>query len=126
MADTAPGSSGLFASLRELTDTFLAILQNRIELFALEARAEKERIGVILIGSVILLMMVFMSLLVVTALFLAAFWEQRVWVLLAFSVIYLGSSVLIVLMIQRRVKAPLFGETLDQLRRDRLWLMHRK
>jgi uncharacterized membrane protein YqjE len=123
MAETAPTSPGLFASLRGLFDTFLAIVQNRVQLFALEARAERERIVSVLIGSVIVLMTAFMSMLVITAFFLVAFWEQRVWVLLAFSILYLTIMVVTALTIQRKVKAPLFGETIAQLKKDRQCLM---
>ncbi|HZM05367.1 MAG TPA: phage holin family protein [Candidatus Saccharimonadales bacterium] len=126
MADSAPADSGLFASLRGLAGTFWAIVQNRVELFALEARAERTRLATILIGSVILLMTAFVCMLIIPALFLAAFWEERVWVLLAFSILYLAIMVVAALIIRRRTQEPIFGETITQLKKDQQWLMRRK
>ena len=126
MSDSAPADTGLFASLRGLASTFLAIVRNRVELFALEARAERSRIVTVLIGSVILLMTAFVSMLILPALFLAAFWEERVWVLLVFTVLYLGTMTAAGLIIRQKIKEPLFGETIDQLKKDQQWLMRRK
>jgi uncharacterized membrane protein YqjE len=126
MPDSNPARPNLIASLKGLADTFVAILQNRLQLFAFEARQEMARATTIAVAGIVLLMLAFMSLLVITALFLAAFWEERVWVLLAFSIIYLGGVAAAGLLIKRRLQPPIFGETIAQLKKDRQCLLHPK
>src|SRR5947208_608322 len=44
MSPTEPPAGGVFDSLRRLCDGSLALLQNRLELFAVEAQEEKARL----------------------------------------------------------------------------------
>lgn len=106
-------------------DTFLAIVQNRLELITLEIREEKSRAISLVIWAALLILLSFMAMVVITFLLVVAFWEQAIWVLAGFSIFYLASAVLVWAMIRSRLKAPIFGETINQIRKDREWLSRR-
>jgi uncharacterized membrane protein YqjE len=101
-------------------------VQNRLELITLELREEKSRAISLVIWAALLIFLSFMSMIVITFLFVVAFWEQAIWVLAGFGVFYLASALIAVAMIRSRLKAPLFGETIYQLKKDREWLLSRK
>jgi uncharacterized membrane protein YqjE len=121
MADSSP-RGGLFASLRGLAVTGLALLQNRLELLAVEIQEEKARtVGLIVysIGAVLLL--------VAGAIFLAVFvtvllWDSnRLLALGVFSTLFLGGGFICLLAARRLSQAPsgLFAGSLAELAKDR-------
>jgi uncharacterized membrane protein YqjE len=115
-------SIGFFGSLRRIGETLLAIVQSRLELISHEWREEKTRAVSIAIWGALMVFMAFMSMIAVTFLFVFVFWDQAVWVLLGFSIFYLGGAALALFVIRSRLKAPLFAETISQLKKDRSWL----
>lgn len=117
---TAP--TGFFGAVRSLFGNLVAIIQNRFELLTLELREEKERVVGIAIWGGVMAVCAFMALITLSFLLVVAFWDQAVWVLLGLTVAYLVTALIAYLMVRLRVKEPLFGETINQLKKDREWL----
>jgi uncharacterized membrane protein YqjE len=113
---------GLFASLRGLAATGLALLQNRLELLAVELQEEKTRTvslatysvaAVILLGAGAVFLAVFVTVLL---------WESnRLLALGVFSTIFIGSGLVCLLAARRLASAPsgLFVGSLAELAKDR-------
>lgn len=118
---------GLFGSIRRLGETFLGILQNRLELAAVELKEEKSRIlSVFILGGAILFLGV-LGLVALTFTAIAAFWDQRVIVSAAFGAFYLLAAFVCLAMIKKKIKNPVpFAETVNQLKKDREWLKQRR
>jgi uncharacterized membrane protein YqjE len=121
MADSS-SRGGLFASLRGLAATGLALLQNRLELLVVEIQEEKARtVGLIVysIGAVLLLG--------AGAMFLAVFitvllWDSnRLLALGIFTTLFLGGGLICLLAAQRLARTPsgLFASSLAELAQDR-------
>jgi uncharacterized membrane protein YqjE len=121
MADSS-SRSGLFASLRGLAATGLALLQTRLELLAVEIQEEKARtLGLVAYGIAAVL------LLGAGAIFLAVFvtvllWESnRLLALGVFAALFLGSGFICLVTARRLVTRPssLFVASLAELVKDR-------
>ena len=67
---------GLFASLRQLLGTALALAQVRLELLGTEVELEKRRILAGLFWAALALMMLGLGLLLLTGFILLLFWED--------------------------------------------------
>lgn len=121
MADPAT-RGGLFASLRGLAATGLALLQTRLELLAVEIQEEQARtVGLIAYSIATVL------LLGAGAIFLAVFvtvllWDSnRLLALGVFSTLFLGGGVFCLLAVRRLAATPssLFVGSLAELAKDR-------
>jgi uncharacterized membrane protein YqjE len=121
MADSS-SRGGLFASLRGLAVTGLALLQNRLELLAVEIQEEKARtVGLIAYSIAAVLM------LGVGAMFLAVFvtvllWDSnRLLALGVFSALFLGGGLVCLFAARRLATTPssLFVASLAELAKDR-------
>ena len=121
MADSST-RGGLFASLRGLAATGLGLLQNRLELLAVEIQEERTRslsLAAYSVAAVILLG--------AGAIFLAAFitvllWESnRLLALGVFSTLFLGGGIGCALAARALARKPsgLFAGSLAELARDR-------
>jgi len=121
-----PGALGIFGSVQRLIETLLAIAQNRLELASVELREEKTRAVSILIWAGLLIFLSFMAMIALTFLAVVAFWDQAVWVLAGFSAFYLIGGLVAWLSIKAKLKTPPFPETINQLKKDREWLLSRK
>jgi uncharacterized membrane protein YqjE len=119
----------LFDSLRRLLDSGLGLVQNRLELFALEFREEKARVTFLLFWTAAAAVFGLMALLLITA--TIVMWvppQTRIWVLLGFSLLYLFGMIGAVLGVRHHLKhrPPPFATTLAELKKDRQWLGSRK
>lgn len=121
MADPS-SRGGLFASLRGLAATGLALLRNRLELLAVEIQEEKARtVGLIAYSIATVL------LLGAGAMFLAVFvtvllWDSnRLLALGVFATLFLGGGVVCLLAVRRLAATPssLFVASLAELAKDR-------
>jgi uncharacterized membrane protein YqjE len=118
----APSRGGLLASLRGLAATGLALLQNRLELLAVEVQEEKSRIAslaaysvaaVILLGAGAVFLAVFVTVLM---------WESnRLMALAVFSALFIGGGLICLLAARRLASMPsaLFAGSLAELAKDR-------
>lgn len=128
MEEPTEKSPGLFASLKRLGTTLLAIAQNRLELLLVEWEEERRRVVEALllimaaaVGALVTLMMVTFTLVVV-------FWEEhRVAVVLTLSLLYGVITILICLRLRRRLQNwPAFSDTLAEFKKDKACLDEKK
>ena len=114
------GREGLFASLKNLVATLLAIGKTRAELLVTELEEEKLRLMSLwarAIGAAFLLALGVVMFVCCIAL---AFWEQRVIVFGIFAVVFVGGGFLLVRSLQRQASQPskMFKASLSELEAD--------
>jgi uncharacterized membrane protein YqjE len=123
---TAPAaggrSSGLFASLRDLLATLLAIAHTRIELVTTELEEELHRVAEILAWAFVLIFFGGMTVLMLAFLIIVLWWEEHR--VLAASLTCLGfllitATAALVLRAKVRVRPKLLNATIEELKRDR-------
>jgi uncharacterized membrane protein YqjE len=120
---------GLFASARRFCDTILAIVHNRVELFAVELQEEKVRLLTLFIWAVAVMLLGMLALAVVTFTIVFLVPEgARGWVLLGFSIFYVLAFVGAVFGLRQQVKyrPPPFSGTISEIKKDRAWLNFRR
>jgi len=129
MAQNEPPPRGVFESLRGLCDTGLALLQNRVELFAVQIQEEKARLvrAVILAGAVVLLGNMAAVLGTATIVVLVDK-SAQVPVLIVLSLFYLLAALTAFLALRKQLRSgsPPFSDTVSELKKDRDWLNSRK
>jgi uncharacterized membrane protein YqjE len=126
IASIGTATSGMFGSLRRLLDTGIAILQNRIELAALELNEEKARLVSILVWAAAAIFLGIMTTIAIMFTVVMALWEHALWVLAGFSGLFLIGALVSVLALKSKFKGPApFAETVEQLKKDRQWLQTR-
>ena len=124
----SPPSGGLFASLRRLLETTLAIAHCRLDLFVVELKEERCRVVelVLLMCATILFGVMALTMVTFTVVFLL--WENaRAFVLVGFSVLYVVGAALGFWILRKRLKegeTP-FGDTINELKKDGEWLKSR-
>ncbi len=114
------GREGLFASLKNLVATLLAIGKTRAELLVTELEEEKFRLISLwarAIGAAFLLALGVVMLVCCIAL---AFWEQRVVVFGVFAALFVTGGLLLVRSLQRQASQPskMFKASLSELEAD--------
>lgn len=120
----------LFDTLRSLLDTLILGSLTRLELFSVEVREEVSRVIQLLILTAVAIFFSAIGLVIGTFTVIFAVWNNdtaRLAALIIFSFLYLGGAVWAGLTARVMLKSgdiP-FGETLNQLRKDREWLKHR-
>ena len=121
MSATGEPHHGVWASLRQVLATFLAIVQNRVELFAVELQEEKCRLMEALLCAAAVAAFGMMSLAMVTFTLITIFWEQgRLAVLVGLTLIYLAGTAWAWRALQVRLKSrSAFAGTLGELNQDR-------
>ena len=120
--ETETYSPGIVGSIRRLTETGLAIVQNRLELIAVEFREEKSRVISMFIWGAALVFMGFQALTAIMLTLAALFRDQAVYVFGGFSAFYLIGSIAAVFLLKSKLKTPPFSETIAQLKKDRQWV----
>ncbi len=121
MNEDAHKPGGLFASVRRILEGGLAILQNRVELFAVELRQEKCRLVEAIIWAAAVVALGIMTLTLLAFSVIILFWEEaRVAAVLGLSGLYLLGT----LLAWRRLRAKLadpsaFSGTVSEMRKDR-------
>lgn len=121
MIDLWENAGGILASVRKILDGGLALVQNRVELLAVEVRQEKCRLveAIMLASAVVALGM--MTLTLVTFLLVTLFWDNgRVAVLVILSLLYLLAALIAWRGLRARLKdASAFSGTLEEIKKDR-------
>ena len=116
--------AGVFASLRRLINTVLAIAQNRLELFLVELREERWRLIHVLLLTGAVLIFAAMTLMVATiTLVIICLEAKRVDLLVGLILLYLAATVICFWRLRVWLKnwAP-FSATLDELKKDKACL----
>ena len=114
------GREGLFASLKNLVATLIAIGKTRAELLVTELEEEKFRLMSLwakAIGAAFLLALGVVMFVCCIAL---AFWEQRVVVFGVFAFLFVGGGLLLLSSLKRQASQPskMFKASLSELEAD--------
>jgi uncharacterized membrane protein YqjE len=129
MSGNQPPSVGIFESLRRVCTAGLGLLQNRVELFAVELQQQKEQVVRLLVLAAAAILFANTALLVVTAAIVFLVGESaRTAALIALAVIYVLAALGAFLMLRKELRSapPPFNGTVSELRKDREWLTARK
>ncbi|MEO7299658.1 MAG: phage holin family protein [Verrucomicrobiota bacterium] len=114
-----PEGSGLFGSVKRFLKTTLAVLQSRLELFTIELKELRGRALGLVAWGFTLVFLAFMILVAIMATVVFALWEQALPVLMGFSGFFLVAAIGSFLMAKNQLSKIPFGETVEQLRKDR-------
>jgi len=120
--------SGWTAASRRVASNAVGLVQNRIELFALELREEKNQAVGVLIWVCTAVLCGLMALVAITAtviLFVPE--DKRGYAAGGFALLYLGLAVFAYLRARARMKHedPPFSATIDEFRKDQEWLQRK-
>jgi uncharacterized membrane protein YqjE len=116
-------STGLGDLLGRVGSTAARALSTRVELAALEWQEERLRLREILIWSVTAFLLGGMGVLLLTAFIILLFPEgARVYVTAALAVLYFCGAAGAWFGLKAGLKREPFAETIDQVKKDRLWL----
>jgi uncharacterized membrane protein YqjE len=113
---------GLFASLRRLIDSALALVQNRFEVFTVELQEEKIRLVDLLLRAVVVVVLGFMTLIAATALVVVWFWDSSPVAALAIVTLLYGLTAAgMGYSLKQRLQnnPPPFAGTLAEFKKDR-------
>ena len=117
--ETAEGVSTAGA-LRRLSETFLSVLHNRLELLTLELKEEKHwAVGTLIAASLAasFAILSIVAILVTVAFVMPA--EARPWVMVGISVLMVGGLVACILHLKARLnRPPALADTLAELKKD--------
>lgn len=126
MTDGTPGGeasrAGLFASLKGLFGTSLALVQNRLQLLGVELAEERGRLLSLLTFGAIALICLSAGLVFLAVFLTVLLWDShRLLALGVFSALFLGAGVATLLMAVNYARAgsTLFKASLAELARDR-------
>ena len=122
MTGANENSAGFPGSLRTFLNSGLGLVENRVELFAVELQEEKWRLFRLLISEAALASLGTVALTLVTFTLVIVFWETaRLPVLLALSSVYLAGTAFLHQRIHRQLQAGFrpFSSTLDEIKKDR-------
>jgi len=118
----APPVTGLFASVRDLLATALAIVHTRLELVTTEIEEELHRVAEILVWMFVVVFFAGLTVLMLAFVIVVAFWEEHR--LLAASLTTLGFLAvtavgLLVVRAKARARPKLLEATIEEIKRDR-------
>ncbi len=125
MASDEPPRPGIFTSLRRICDLGLGLVQNRIELFAVELEEQKVRLVRVLVLVAAAVFLANTAILVITATIVIAAGEAaRVPVLIGLCVFYVLAAVISGLMLRKEIRASPapFEGSVSEIKKDRQWL----
>jgi uncharacterized membrane protein YqjE len=115
---------GLFASVKRLLRTILAIAQNRLELLQLELREERGRLfeALLLAGAVLILALMTLMVATVTLVVVCVSHHQLGWVI-ALGLFYLLATLACYWRLRSRLKTWIpFAGTVAELKKDKTCL----
>ena len=124
MDEAGQSGQGIFASLRRLLKTILAIAQNRLELLLVELQEERWRFFDALLLAGVVLIMAMMTLMVATvAIVVVCMKANRLDLMIALMLLYLVATIVGYWRLRTRLKnwEP-FSSTLAELKKDKACL----
>ncbi len=123
MAEDNHRPPGLLSLAQRLVFTGFGAVRNRGELLAVEWQEERARLASILVTVVAFVFLAMMGVLLLTATIIFLFpEEQRVYVTAGFTVLYLLSAAAAWFSLRAMLRREPFSETLDQVKKDQIWL----
>ena len=128
MSDSESFRSSATGSIRRVLDSLLAVVENRLHLFAIEFKIEKCRVVELLVLAVCALFFGILAgiLLAVTLVLLVAV-EYRIYVIAGLCLVCAIAAIASLRRLRARLKEPPpFRESVAQLKKDREWFTTRK
>ena len=124
MDDAGESGQGVFASLRRLLKTILAIAHNRLELLLVELNEARWRfLGALLLAGVVLILALMTVLVPTIAVVVLCLEAGRLDLIVALTVFYLAATVLGFWRLRTRLKSwEPFSTTLAELKKDKACL----
>jgi len=123
-SDSSPPT--LMHTFRRLLETFVAIIESRLTLASVELQEEKSRAIVILMLIGAAMFAAAMAIIALTALVLVLCWSHAAWTLGGFAVFYTCLAIAGWRALRRVAEKPFLTDTIDQLKKDREWLIPRQ
>ncbi len=117
--DGEEGDWGLFGSIQRVVLTTLAALQSRLELFAVESKELKVRAFSLAALGIALVFFGLMTIFSLMATIVFLLWTQGLLVLIGFSIFFVVVAVGSFVVASRQLNKIPFGDSVDQLRKDR-------
>ena len=124
MAEPGESRQGIFASLRRLLKTILAIAHNRLELLLVELQEERWRLlNTLLLAGIVLILMLMTLLVPTVTIMVLCVKADRLDLLVLLMLLYLAATIVAFWRLRARVKhwAP-FSATLAELKKDKACL----
>lgn len=120
-------SASLSTLLERIGRVALRGVNNRVELLAVEWQEERLRLRDIFVWAVALLFLATMGALLLTATIVLLFPEgARIYVTAALGLLYFSGAVAAWFVLRGALKREPFAESIDQVKKDRLWLQSLK
>lgn len=117
-----PPAAGLFASVRDLVATALAIAQTRLELVTTELEEEMHRVAEILVWMFVVVFFAGLSVLMLAVVVVVAFWdEHRMLAAGLMTGVFFGLTAIGLLVVRSKVRSrpKLLEATIEEIRHDR-------
>ena len=120
MAETAGGASVSLSALRNVAATLLAACKTRLELLANEIEMGKLRAVELMFMGIVMAFCFGIGIILVVALLVASFWEQRLMVLAVCALAFLASGGFLLARIRRTSDGPnrIFSASVAELEED--------
>ena len=115
-------AAGLFASVRDVLATALAIAHTRLELLTTEIEEELHRVAEILLWTFVVIFFGGITVLMLAFVVVVAYWEEhRLLVASLTAGLFLLVTVVALLVVRAKVRSrpKLLASTIDEIRRDR-------
>ena len=130
MTDQAGGEGnreGLFAALKNIAATLIAIGRTRAELLVTELEEEKYRLISLWSKAIGAAFMLCLGIIMAVFCLALAFWEQRVFLFGLFAVIFIGGGLVLIGSLKSQASQPskLFRTSLSELEADMAQLRRR-
>jgi uncharacterized membrane protein YqjE len=123
MAEANHQPPGFITLVRRLVRTGVGAVQNRLELFAVEWQQERARLAdAMLLGVAVVFLGILAVLLFTITIILLFPPELRIYATLGFAVLYLIVAAVALFCLRAQLKREPFADTIDQARKDRIWL----
>lgn len=114
------GSGGIFASVKNLTATIVAMGRTRLELLGNEIAVEKQRFLSVFLLSQVLVLCLILGVILLVALVALLFWDQRLLVIAGMAMFFFGLAGFLYIKVQRLLHPPepMFASSLAELQED--------
>jgi len=125
MASSEPKAGGIIDSVKQVGETALALLHNRLQLFSVELQEEKYRAIQALLWLSVGMVLVFLGLAMGVTTIALIVWKQ--WGAaglagLTLLLLVVGGIVLVIMWNRRKSAGTPFSGTLQELKKDSEWL----
>ena len=125
-------SAGLFRDFAALVGSLLSYSRARLQLAGIESKEALVHFGIIaglVIGALVVVVFGYIFLCIGCAFALARLFvhpDKWIFVLLGFGFLHFAAAVACAMIARARLSKPVFAETLNELKKDQLWLSQPK